>query len=62
MKTLRWVLDYAGKNPIFLECTRRDNVGFYEGLGFEVAEEVDLVDEADDGPTSRVQYWVMVHK
>ena len=56
------ILDHVGKNPIFLECTRKDNIGFYERHGFEVVEEVELVDEKKPGQAESIQYWVMVRK
>lgn len=61
-KTLRWILEYIGDSPIFLECTRRDNIGFYESFGFQVAEEVELVDDEGPRSTGGVRYWVMVRK
>ncbi|PYI21440.1 GNAT family N-acetyltransferase [Aspergillus japonicus CBS 114.51] len=44
---MQWVLDRVQGSPIFLECTAEQNVKFYERLGFEVVEEVDLTDEKD---------------
>lgn len=57
--TLRWILDYVGDDPIYLECTRKDNTGLYENIGFEVVEEVKLVGEAAPGPNGRVQSLVV---
>ncbi|RAH47198.1 GNAT family N-acetyltransferase [Aspergillus brunneoviolaceus CBS 621.78] len=44
---MQWVLDRVQDSPIFLECTAEQNVKFYEKLGFEVVEKVDLTDEKD---------------
>ncbi|KAJ5201927.1 uncharacterized protein N7498_006590 [Penicillium cinerascens] len=54
---MRWILEHVGNQPIYLECTRRDNVSFYEAFGFQIVEEVELVDD-DDG--EKLAYWVMV--
>lgn len=59
---LEWILKYTGNDPIFLECARRENIGLYESHGFEVVEEVELVDEEDAGLNQQVQYWVMVRR
>lgn len=54
-KVMREVLDYIGDRPLYLECTREDNIGFYQNFGFRVVEEVELV--ADD---QKLRYWVMI--
>ncbi|RAL07397.1 GNAT family N-acetyltransferase [Aspergillus homomorphus CBS 101889] len=51
---IQWVLNYVRDAPIFLECTAEQNVKFYEKLGFEVVEEVDLIDDGD-----AVKVWLM---
>lgn len=56
------ILGHVGKSPLFLECTRKDNIGFYERFGFEVVEEVELVDEDNPGQAESIQYWVLVRK
>lgn len=46
-------------HPVYLECTDKKNVGFYEKHGFRVVTEVRLIDpfiEADQG----VRLWLMV--
>lgn len=57
---LRWILEYIENAPIFLECARRENIGFYESYGFEVVEKVELADGETFGTGERVHYWVMV--
>lgn len=57
---MRWVLEHVGEQPIYLECTRQENIGFYESFGFRVVDEVELVDEADVGEDEIVKYWGMV--
>ncbi|CAG8039768.1 unnamed protein product [Penicillium olsonii] len=52
---MRWILEHVHNEPIYLECTRKENVGFYERFGFEVVEEVELVDEQEV-----LRHWVMV--
>lgn len=59
---LRWILEYIGNAPIFLECARRENIGFYESHGFEVVEKVELADDEIFGTGERVYYWVMVRR
>lgn len=54
---MRWILDQVEDHPIYLECTRRDNVSFYQSFGFRVVEEVELVDDDDD---QKLVYWVMI--
>lgn len=54
---MRWILEHVGDQPIYLECTRRDNVSFYEAFGFQVVEEVELVDDDED---EKLAYWVMI--
>ncbi|KAJ5708345.1 Acyl-CoA N-acyltransferase [Penicillium malachiteum] len=54
-KAMHWILEHVQEQPIYLECTRRENVGFYESFGFEVVDEVELVDEEQ-----KMSYWVMV--
>lgn len=54
---MRWITESVGEQPIYLECTARDNVPFYEAFGFRVVEEVELIDD-DDG--EKLFYWVMI--
>ncbi|KAJ5145129.1 Acyl-CoA N-acyltransferase [Penicillium atrosanguineum] len=54
---MRWILERVGEQPIYLECTARENVSFYEAFGFRVVEEVELMDD-DDG--EKLFYWVMI--
>ncbi|KAJ5280804.1 hypothetical protein N7478_006176 [Penicillium angulare] len=54
-KAMTWVLEHIKDEPIYLECTRIDNIGFYEGFGFEVVEKVEIEDEGQ-----KLNYWVMV--
>ncbi|KAJ5375633.1 hypothetical protein N7517_007639 [Penicillium concentricum] len=60
---MRAILEKVGGNPIFLECTRQENISFYEVFGFKLIEEVDLTDTPahieEDG---KLKYWVMVHE
>lgn len=54
---MRWILEHVHDEPIYLECTRKENVGFYESFGFEVVEEVEMVEEGQD---DLFKHWVMV--
>jgi predicted N-acetyltransferase YhbS len=54
---MRWILDQVEGQPIYLECTRRGNVLFYQSFGFRVVEEVELVDDEDG---QKLVYWVMI--
>lgn len=49
------ILEHVGDQPVYLECTRRDNVGFYEKFGFQVVDEVELLDEEQN-----LKFWAMV--
>lgn len=53
------ILEYAADNPIYLECTRQETIGFYESFGFRVVEEVELVDDAENKEDDKLKYWVM---
>jgi ribosomal protein S18 acetylase RimI-like enzyme len=56
-KAMHAVLDMVQDEPIILECTRESNIGFYRSLGFEVVEEVELVD-GDEA----VKLWLMLRQ
>ncbi|KAL3496403.1 GNAT family N-acetyltransferase [Aspergillus germanicus] len=56
-RAMRSVLDFVQDEPVILECTRESNVGFYRSLGFEVVEEVELVDGGDT-----VKLWLMLRQ
>ncbi|KAJ5920421.1 Acyl-CoA N-acyltransferase [Penicillium verrucosum] len=58
---MRWILEHVHDDPLYLECTREENVGFYESFGFRVAEEVELVDGASQTGEHVFKHWVMVH-
>ncbi|KAK4862523.1 hypothetical protein LT330_002656 [Penicillium expansum] len=58
---MRWILGHVHDDPVYLECTREENVRFYEGFGFRVAEEVELVDGASQTGEHAFKHWVMVH-
>lgn len=58
---MRWILEHVHDDPLYLECTREENVGFYESLGLRVAEEVELVDGASQTGEHVFKHWVMVH-
>lgn len=58
---MRWILEHVADEPVYLECTRKENVGFYESFGFQVAEEVELVDYASQTGEHVFKHWVMVH-
>ena len=57
---MRWILEHVHGDPLYLECTREENVGFYESFGFRVVEEVELV-EASQTEEHVFKHWVMVH-
>jgi len=42
---MRSVIAVAKEHPIFLECTDKQNIAFYERFGFKVVEEIKLGDE-----------------
>ncbi|KAJ5108061.1 hypothetical protein N7456_004736 [Penicillium angulare] len=54
-RAMTWVLEHIKDEPIYLECTRIDNIGFYESFGFEVVEKVEIEDEGQN-----LNYWIMV--
>ncbi|KAL4864265.1 hypothetical protein BDV12DRAFT_189076 [Aspergillus spectabilis] len=51
------VLDLINDESIVLECTNCSNLAFYQRLGFEVAEEVELVEGGE-----AVRLWFMLRK
>ncbi|KAJ5675540.1 hypothetical protein N7462_008437 [Penicillium macrosclerotiorum] len=58
---MRSVLDLVADQPIYLECTRYENIGFYENFGFRVIEKVELTDApTHEGEVPNLNYWVMV--
>ncbi|KAJ5949114.1 hypothetical protein N7454_000698 [Penicillium verhagenii] len=52
---MRSILQHVGDQPIYLECTRQENIGFYESFGFQVVEEVELL-----GGEQNLKFWAMV--
>lgn len=54
------IVEYVGVNPVYLECTRQENIGFYESFGFRVVEEMELVDDGGCQEDEQLKYWVMV--
>ncbi|KAL4988796.1 hypothetical protein BDW68DRAFT_186866 [Aspergillus falconensis] len=56
-KAVASVLDYINHEPIVLECTSESNVPFYQKLGFEVVEEVELVEGGE-----AVRLWFMLRQ
>lgn len=54
---MKYVLEQVGSQPVYLECTSKDNIGFYERCGFRVVEKVVL---KDDG--AETIYWVMLRE
>lgn len=58
---MKWVLQMVQDEPMLLECTAWGNVKFYRKLGFEVFEEVDLVDNDIGEPDPSCKCWAMVH-
>ncbi|RJE19983.1 Acetyltransferase GNAT family [Aspergillus sclerotialis] len=61
-EVMKWILELVGNQPLYLECTRLENLCFYESFGFRVVNEVTLAD--DEGPGEKenqtLRYWVMV--
>ena len=55
---MRSVIARAKRHPIFLECTDKQNIAFYEKFGFEIVEEIKLGDADTDGVTT----WLMVRE
>lgn len=41
---MEWILAQANGVPWFLECTKEENVAFYQKYGFETVEEVVLTE------------------
>jgi ribosomal protein S18 acetylase RimI-like enzyme len=54
-KTMEWVLNHIGQQPVALECTAEQNVKFYEKLGFVTSEVAHLSDAEGS-----VTLWFMV--
>ncbi|KAJ5090616.1 hypothetical protein N7532_009300 [Penicillium argentinense] len=54
------ILEHIHRQPIYLECTREENLGFYQSLGFRLIEEVELTDDEVHDETGRVKYWAMM--
>ena len=52
---MRSIVEHVGDQPIYLECTREDNVRFYERGGFRVFDRVEMDDEG-----STVVCWIML--
>ncbi|KAJ5778143.1 Acyl-CoA N-acyltransferase [Penicillium odoratum] len=52
---MKWILRHVGDQPIYLECTCRENIDFYESFGFKVVEVVELMDKEQS-----LKYWTMV--
>ncbi|KAJ5389629.1 uncharacterized protein N7496_000697 [Penicillium cataractarum] len=60
---MKSILEKVAGNPIFLECTKQENVGFYEGFGFKTIEEVELTDTpAHEEENGKLKYWVMIRE
>ena len=60
---MKAILELAVEDPIFLECTRQENIGFYEGFGFKTREEVELTDTpAHADENGKLKYWVMIRE
>lgn len=57
---MQWLLDSIGDSPIVLECTARSNISFYQRFGFEVIEEMELIDEAATEKHDRTTCWLML--
>lgn len=59
-KVIQWLLDYTDNEAIMLECSSKTNVGFYEKMGFETIEEIDLVDgESSAREEGTAKIWAM---
>lgn len=56
-QVMKQVVDHVGSQPIYLECTVKENIGFYERYGFRVVEKVVL----DDNGAEAV-FWVMLRE
>ncbi|CEJ55524.1 hypothetical protein PMG11_01777 [Penicillium brasilianum] len=60
---MKAILEKVAGNPIFLECTKKENIAFYEGFGFRTIEQVEITDtptnEDEDG---KLRYWVMIRE
>lgn len=52
---IKWILEHIEHDSVYLECTRQENIKFYESFGFRVVEEVELADDE-----AKVKYWVMI--
>ncbi|KAJ5679738.1 hypothetical protein N7462_007982 [Penicillium macrosclerotiorum] len=59
-KVMRKILEYAGTEPIVLECTKESNLSFYKKFGFEVFEEVQLKVTPREGESEAVRMWMML--
>lgn len=57
------ILEQVEGNTIYLECTRQENIRFYEGFGFKTVEEVELKDNpAHVDEDGKLKYWVMIRE
>ncbi|OJI89134.1 hypothetical protein ASPTUDRAFT_206115 [Aspergillus tubingensis CBS 134.48] len=56
-KAMTWVLDHIKHEPLLLECTSESNIPFYQKLGFEVVEEVELMEGGE-----AVKLWFMLRQ
>ncbi|GLA13326.1 hypothetical protein AnigIFM62618_010314 [Aspergillus niger] len=56
-KAMTWVLEYINNAPVLLECTSESNISFYQKLGFEVVEEVELMESGE-----AVKLWFMLRQ
>lgn len=54
-RMMQAVLEVIQSEPVFLECTDKSNIGFYEKFGFRVVDEAKLQD-GDDVTIS----WIMI--
>lgn len=59
-KVMQCILEHAKGEPIYLECTQEENLGFYKKLGFSVIEEIVLSDDDCNDEDATVKYWAMI--
>lgn len=59
---MKWVLELVGNQPLYLECTRQENIWFYQSFGFRVVNEVALKGDEGSGENDNqtLRYWAMV--
>jgi ribosomal protein S18 acetylase RimI-like enzyme len=60
---MKAILEKVAGSPIFLECTKQENIAFYEGFGFRTIEQVEITDTPiNEDENGKFKYWVMMRE